>query len=405
MTGNSQQRIGGPREQARRDEGGLPRVAVFAPYRVWPPDNGGRALISSGCAGMARAGVPVRCFALRTLREGAVTPPDDFDYIERRSGWSALNGLDRFRLSKLPFIASLRFYAPRMARWVMNFRADLVEVHMPWLMGLRRHLPPSIPVVLHAQNVENDWYRPVLAHARLGPVWAAWLRRIERRAVRAADHILTLTDRDGAELTRLYGADPARIERESPGIIPNPASQRRPTTKRPADRKRAAFCGSRFSDNFAAARRIIEQVAPATREEWDFEVAGTVCDSLRGLSLPPNVRLLGFVDDLDAWLCGFDVFVHPVKMETGINIKLLSALRNRLPVLSTPEGSRGFEPFVGHAIRTAPLDRFADALRTPPSWSAADEAALPAYDWSAIIRQRLERYRRWISAARAELPA
>ncbi len=399
------QRTGRVQDQpAGREDARFPRVAVFAPYRVWPPDNGGRALISSGCAGMARAGVPVRCFALRTLREGAVTPPDDFDYVERRSWWSALNGLDRWRLSKLPFIASLRFYAPRMARWALDFRADVVEVHMPWLMGLRRWLPSSIPVVLHAQNVENDWYRPVLAQARFPRFWSAWLRRIERRAVCAADRILTLTDRDGAELTRLYGVPPERIERECPGIVPHPAAARSHTPDAPGVRKRAAFCGSRFSDNLAAARRLLETLAPA-RPDWDFEIAGTVCGELKGLALPPNARLLGYVAELDAWLAGCDVFVHPVKMETGINIKLLSALGNRLPVLATPEGARGFEPFVGRAIRVEPLERFPEALRAPPRWSAGDEAALRAYDWSAIIEQRLERYRRWIAAARAEIPA
>jgi glycosyltransferase involved in cell wall biosynthesis len=79
-------------------------------------------------------------------------------------------------------------------------------------------------------------------------------------------------------------------------------------------------------------------------------------------------------------------------MTTGINTKVLDALACGLPVLSTPEGARGFEPLVGGAVRVVPLREFAAHLREPPRLSDADRRALHAYAWPAVARRRLELY-------------
>ncbi|MBP7276442.1 MAG: glycosyltransferase family 4 protein [Kiritimatiellae bacterium] len=377
------------------------RIAVVSPYKVWPPNNGGRALVAGGCEHMVRAGASVRCFALHTLCERNSRQPPPFDYVERCAGLSAFNALDRLRLSKIPFLTTLKFYAPRFARWAQAFGADLVEVHMPWLMGIRRWLPGWIPVVYHAQNVEADWYEPILASRRFPGLWSRQVRRMENRAVRLADRILTLTSRDASELARRYGVPMERITSQPPGIEVPPPPDRAPPARK-TGRRRAAFCGSRFSDNVASALRIIRDIAPACRSDWDFEIAGGVCGELRREPVPDNVRLLGFVDDLVGWLRGCDVFVHPVQMQTGINMKLSSALAARLPIVATADGARGFESFLGGALRVVAAAEFPKALQNPHRWSASDEDALQACAWPRVIEERLAAYRQWIADARAE---
>lgn len=376
------------------------RIAVFSPYKVWPNDNGGRVLIAGGCEYMSRAGAVVRCFALRTLCESPPRESPPFDYVEKCAWLSILNGLDRFRLSKVPFIKALGFYTRRMAEWAVAFEADLVEVHMPWLMGVRRWLPKRIPVVYHAQNVEAEWYEPILSARRFSSYFSRLLKDSERRALQYADYIFTVTGRDAQELARRYGVESSKLVHHPPGVVIADTSPRSlPSAGR---RRRAAFCGSRFSDNVAAALRIIQQLAGACREEWDFEIAGSVCEELVSVPRPENVRILGFVPDLPLWLSSCDVFVHPVRMVTGINMKLLSALSCRLPVVATPEGARGFESFTSGAVKVVELDDFPDAMREIPLWGAADEARLGSYAWPTVIEERLSLYRKWVADFRSE---
>lgn len=391
----------GARESAAERE---LRIAVVAPYRVVPPASGGQAQIANGCRELARRVAAVRCFALRTLRERGPVAHAGFDYTERTAWCSALVALSRFGLTKVPFWAAQGGWARRLARDILAMRADVVEVHMPWLMTLRAALPRHIPVVLHAQNVEALWYADALAASPVGGIMKRWLERLEGRAVRAADRIAVLTERDGAELCRRYGAAPGRVWVLPPGCDPAPDPARAGKTADP--RVTALFVGSRFSGNVAAARALCRVVAPAVADHARIVIAGGVCDVLRDEPPAPNVELAGYVPDLDPLLRQADVFLNPSDMNTGINAKVLDALSYGIPVLATPEGARGYERFVGSCIRVAPVEEFARALRAvaPPTPAAVREAR-DHHAWPRVIGERLERYRDLVAALRTERAA
>jgi glycosyltransferase involved in cell wall biosynthesis len=366
------------------------RVAVIAPFRIVPPDSGGRRLVFGGCRAYAALAGRVHAYALVTLRDRG-RPAAPFPYTEKRTAASLLCVLDRLKLApKVPYFEAMRLYLPWLARRVMEERPQVVEVHLPWLAGVRRYLPRGIKVVLVMQNVETDWYADALGERPGRAVFARRLARLEGRGVHTADHVICLTPADAAALRERYGAADGKLSVVPPGA--DVAAAAAPARPRPAGRRRALFVGSAFSGNVEAARRLLAAVGPACGQRLELCLAGDICGALSREPLPAGVRLLGRPEDCAPLYEDADVLLNPGGHATGIHIKVIDALARGCRVVSTPEGARGYEALAGGPILTGGLDAFAslalDARRLGP-----DEFELvKAFAWPAVARRRLDLY-------------
>lgn len=372
------------------DAGADCRVACVSPFRVVPPHTGGRAVIEGACRAWARRVPGFVCAALTTWRDARTpAPAPEFEYVELPSAWSLLISLERFGLTKVPYLWSYRYRVPKLACWLRDREPDVVEMNLPWLYALKDHLPSSTRVVLCMQNVEAIWYEDLLGGSRL---FLERLRRIEAAAVARADHILTLTEQDRREIHRRYGRALDAITVSPPGMdaMPEGAVHGRGAE----DRVRAVFVGSAFSDNVRAARYLIRELAPRCAGFADFILVGDVCGAVRDEVAPANVLRTGRVDDLRGLLKTCDVFVNPNAMRTGINIKVMDAWAAGLRVITTPEGARGYENLAGIAMDVVPLDKMDSWIRKGRRLRAGEVEHLRPYLWDEIIRKRLALYRR-----------
>ena len=125
----------------------------------------------------------------------------------------------------------------------------------------------------------------------------------------------------------------------------------------------------------------------------------------RGCDRPPSeaaawgdhVRPLGWVDNLDDVLLAAAGMISPLRMGSGIKIKVLEALARGLPVVATPDGVLGLDvgPGDGCLVASDPtglaagVARAADpkqharlSLAAAARWrdTYAPEVAAPAYD-------------------------
>ena len=80
--------------------------------------------------------------------------------------------------------------------------------------------------------------------------------------------------------------------------------------------------------------------AAASLQEIVFEVVGPVYEKLDGLSIPPNVHMLGMKpkEEVPAFLQDADVFLFPSHSE-GFSLALLEAMAVGLPVIATEVGA------------------------------------------------------------------
>lgn len=110
------------------------------------------------------------------------------------------------------------------------------------------------------------------------------------------------------------------------------------------------FVASRWHANVDGLAWFIEQVWPALiATGLRLDVYGYVCEAFPRLRMP-NIRLLGFVDDLDAIYATMDIAINPVRYGAGLKIKTVEAMAHGLPMVVSYQGATGLEELAGRAF-------------------------------------------------------
>ena len=90
---------------------------------------------------------------------------------------------------------------------------------------------------------------------------------------------------------------------------------------------------------------IIDEILPrleATGLDFELVVAGAYDETIRQISLvSPRLKLLGFVEDLGSLYSEATLLLSPIRLGTGIKLKILEALANGLPVVTNSVGIEG----------------------------------------------------------------
>jgi polysaccharide biosynthesis protein PslH len=235
-----------------------------------------------------------------------------------------------------------------------------------------------------------------------------WLKlaHYERRVMRAADAVASVSEEDRRTLLRLQPA--ARI-----GVVPNGVDT--------AHFSRVALVGERagplslgantlvfsgtldFRPNIDAVAWFAREALPrirAQRPDARLLVVGKrPAPALRALAEQGALTLTGEVPDARPYIAGAAVYVVPMRIGGGVRLKLLEALSLEAPVVSTSMGAEGVAGLRGgeHCLLADDPAAFAEAtlrLLDHPMLgrrlgAAGRELARERYDWAAIV-PRLE---------------
>jgi hypothetical protein len=382
---------------------------VIATKAPWPPADGGRLLLWHTLQGLAGAGVRATLVApvdpaRHDLREvaaalDAVCTPR---LVAARPAGAAATAA-RSALRGLPWTVARHALAAvrrEVAALLAARRFDLV--HVEQLQALAQAAPAlarGLPVLLRAQNVESDLWAGAARHAGgAGPLLRLEARRLatwEGSAVRCTAGTLALSARDAAQLQRLSGGAgklrllaapfPARLEPgatplagappvvllEGTGWLPNregAAWFRRTVWPRVLGEVPGALLHHFGAPRAPAVRGVVPHAAPA--------------DS--ATAFPPGA-----------------VLAVPLRVASGVRMKVLEAWARGVPVVGTPEGLAGLEARDGvETLVAADAAGFAAALARlarEPGLAAAlvtgGRAALAArHDPERLARELVEIY-------------
>jgi hypothetical protein len=201
------------------------------------------------------------------------------------------------------------------------------------------------------------------------------MRALERQAVAAADVALAITDEE-APLVR------ALAQKTEVVVLPNVHEPRADEPPPLSARSGVLLVGNyTHTPNVDAVEVLEREVMPRLwreRPELELSVAG------RGLDRPATdgrVRLLGFVDDLDALADRSVALVAPLRFGAGLKGKIGYALARGLPVVTTAVGAEGFAG-AGGMLVVADGDWNAFAARTlelladPALWADTSAAGI-----------------------------
>lgn len=250
-------------------------------------------------------------------------------------------------LSKLK--RAINFYRTDSLPLDLDVRPDIVQIENLDLYNLARQFPGAAVVI----NEHNVWWmleefnigqRPTLRHLPIkGPLFR-WLvgraRRYELRALDESSLILVCSRVDGEAISK---ASPRLADKIR--YIPHCLDIDRYEAE--ADSGDVIlFMGSLiYYPNTDAARLICDEIAPRVDAQFHILGRGSV-----DIDAPPNVKFLGFAEDIRPHIKRARVCIAPLRHGSGSRLKILEYMAMGKPTVSTAKGAEGLEVTPGDDI-------------------------------------------------------
>jgi glycosyltransferase involved in cell wall biosynthesis len=263
-------------------------------------------------------------------------------------------------------------------------------------------------LIVHSHNIEY------LRFKEMGWPWWPLLYWLEKKTHRSADLSLFKTPADMEFAISAFQLDSGKCFLVPFGIV----SMEKPTEEQrnlarsnicfrhniPSGTKIILFMGTLdYQPNAEAVRKIINDIVPGIRKispvPFKVIVCGRVADKKFLDLLELNDKdycYAGFVDDIETYFSGADIFINPITSGGGIKVKLVEALSYGLSVVSTEQGAEGIDKdtTVNQLITSPDNDIEAFCRHVVDSWNkpaSISEVFLANYQWKKIVGELAER--------------
>lgn len=392
----------------------LLKLLIVATKAPWPVIDGGRfllrntleALTAAGCRPTLVAPVDPARFRLEEVGEGLAGCCDP--RLVPAAPGRPLASLLRAPLSIARH--SLPAVRREVGRLLAAERFDVV--HAEQLQALPQTAPAAvrgIPVVLRAQNVESDLWAATARwrggwRGRALAVEARRLARWEGEAVRRSGVTLALTAEDAARLRELAGSG-GRVE-----VVraPFPALPAAEVPRLPGEPAVVVLGSQGWLPNEDAVSWFLAEVWPRIAAELPGAVLHLFGSGDRR-SFPGNVLSHPAPRHSAEAFAPGSILAVPLRIASGVRIKVLEAWARGAPVVGTPEALSGLEAEDGREVLVGrdPLGLATAVVRLhrDPGLSArlveeGRRALRERHDPAGIAAGLLEIYKR-LSEARA----
>jgi len=324
------------------------RILYVATKPAYPPSDGGKLLMWSTLRDLALRGHDVT-FVAPDLGD---TPREAVEQISKycrprlvgcRPG-RLLSSLIKAQLSGKP-LSILRHSHQALQKTIHEELAahDFDVIHVEQVQSLF-NLPDGNgfpPVVLRAQNVESNLWRMVAGiRPRVGWIARREARKmaaVEARAVRTATATIALTRPDGEALAGGIGMRAAHIR-----LIPPPFPADLPADDRVLSGDPALFLlGGGWLPNKDSIRWFFGSIWDDVRRRNPDAKAHVYGDDPTP-PMPSKVRHPSPADSRHLFREGA-VLVVPLRVASGIRMKILEAWARGIPVIATPEAVSGLD--------------------------------------------------------------
>ena len=312
------------------------KIAALVSYKIFPAKMGGQKGIAFFYQYLSKL-LPVTIISVQSNETPAGLDAQFLPVL----------GNSKFRYID-PF---LFFKMKRLLRDNNSTHLVLEHPYYGWL-GMLLKKSCNIQLVVHSHNIE------ALRFKSTGRWWWPILWRYERSTHRNADISFFITDEDREFAIKNFSLDPAKCHTITYGfeISTPPGEAEKKTSKKILqeihhirdDEKILLFNGTLdYKPNQDAVDTILQQINPLLLSgsmKYKIIICGkglpASYDSLKAFATK-NIIYAGFVEDINIYFKGADIFINPVTDGGGIKTKVVEALGYGLTVVSTKSGAIG----------------------------------------------------------------
>lgn len=366
------------------------KILSLVPYQFLPPAMGGQKGIAFFNRYLSKI-IPLSC----------VTVKDNSDTAAE--GYTVKNILGN---SSLRYINPCYFFTLR--KIILEEKITHVIIEHPyygWLGSLLKWFC-GVKLIVHSHNIES------LRFKSMGRWWWGILWHYEKLTHSNADQSFFIQENDRAYAIANFKLDPQRCTVITYGFehsIPPAASEKQSAREQickthgiAATDKILLFNGTLgYKPNLDALEIILKKINPALLATGNFNFKIIIC----GNKLPANYHELthykekniiyaGFVDDINRYFKGADIFINPVIEGGGIKTKVVEALGNNLSVISTDSGAIGVpENICGEKMNIVPdadWEQFAQQIVQINTDTKIPSAFFDHFYWGSIAEKAKE---------------
>ena len=302
--------------------------------------------------------------------------------------------------SKLRYINPFLFF--KIKRILLQNNCTHLVLEHPYFgwLGMLLKKFCKIKLIIHSHNIES------LRFKSTGRYWWPILWRYEKLTHQKADTNFFITDEDREFAIKNFSLSPGKCHTITYGFeISKPPLESEKQESRKAlqqlyhikeEEKILLFNGTLdYKPNQDAVDIILQHINPLLLAENNFTYKIIICgkglpaqyDSLKEYA-EKNIIYAGFVDDINMYFKGADIFINPVTDGGGIKTKLVEALGYDLNVVSTKSGAIGVPlSLTGDKLITvtdADWHGFAKAILESDTANAIPAAFFAHFYWGNI---------------------
>lgn len=348
-------------------------------------------IISSGCA-PDKIGQSLRVFNWIKMVKGKIN-------VSLLSTYQKENPriADKFYYQTFPdsWISKIKklwtFYKTDFKNLQAVEKPDIVQIHTPYFIGLKKMFPKT-PIVF----VEHDVNWNLIKYdMEKGPgieklpikfplvPWLKWrAKEYEKKALTEVDYIFVCSPLDKKEILKELPDLSSKIS-----VVPNSLDL---SLYPPSEKvgNSVLFMGSlTYSANLEAIDIICREIAPYL-PEIPFKILGS---GRYSKPHPGNVEFLGHVPDIKPHIADCRLFIVPLLSGSGTRWKILEAMAMQRPVLSTPKGAEGLEVTNDENIIIEEKGfKFVEAIKR--IWNNPEEVVMIAKNGRELIKNTYNLY-------------
>jgi glycosyltransferase involved in cell wall biosynthesis len=348
-------------------------------------------VIESASAALAAAGYTVHALHYNASKNRPRSPHWSHSYfLEAQSGSF---GTTRARPSALSAAGETDFDAiddwagDELALFVAAlgraFAFEICVCNYVFLSRCLDTLPPATLRVLYTHDVFANRNARISAAGGSPAGWYFSTSEAEEaKGLRRADLVVALQAEEGAYFESVVG-------HEHVYVLPYVPPQRFLPPRPPSSPFVLGYIASAHYPNVDAIRSFIAL--------FDFSadvvlrIAGSVCMWLAKSKLPPQVELLGMVDDLPKFYASCDLLINPDMLRSGLKVKCVEALSFGRPLICTAAASAGIGMTADYHSAPAVADAARYAARATRDSEFRDSVTTESRSVFTSYRQRYSR--------------